>query len=214
MTARVTLLHVAAAEASTMTGFGYVVVEGDATPIAKGLSEEKQGDLLRGHLQAFVHGLQFLTTQKPSGGRDSVLLVAHHEFLTKGVEEWMPRWNALGRRRARWLIVDGHMVPYGRCETAPRLGASLGSWRLQPLPAPSASRTRLAPPAKGDGAAFERMARPYWALGRNRARHGGRGRLGLVEGPGCSQDLLANEGSARPVKAAAVAASIFDPPFG
>jgi hypothetical protein len=95
MSARVTLLHVAAAEASTMTGFGYVVVEGDATPIAKGLSEEKQGDLLRGHLQAFVHGLQFLTTQKPSGGRDSVLLVAHHEFLTKGVEEWMPRVHLL-----------------------------------------------------------------------------------------------------------------------
>jgi ribonuclease HI len=100
MTARVTLLHVAAAEASTMTGFGYVVVEGDATPIAKGLSEEKQGDLLRGHLQAFVHGLQFLTTQKPSGGRDSVLLVAHHEFLTKGVEEWMPRWKQNGWRTA------------------------------------------------------------------------------------------------------------------
>lgn len=100
MEARVTLLNVAAAEAGNMTGFAHVIVEGANRPLAKGWSEEKQGDLLRGHLQAFVAGLEALAMQRPSGGRDSVLLVCSHEYLIKGVEEWMPRWKVNGWRNA------------------------------------------------------------------------------------------------------------------
>lgn len=100
MDARVTLLYVASADNSKMTGFGHVIVEGYARPVAKGWSEEKQGDLLRGHLLAFTLGLEALMQQEPSGGRDSILLVCHHEYLVKGIEEWMPRWKANGWRNA------------------------------------------------------------------------------------------------------------------
>jgi ribonuclease HI len=100
MDARVTLLYVAAAEASAMTGFGHVIVEGFNAPVAKGSSEPKQGDLLRGHLQALVHGLEDVAKQKPSGGRDSVLICLHHEYLMNGLKEWLPRWKVNGWRSA------------------------------------------------------------------------------------------------------------------
>ena len=44
MDARVTLLNVAAAEAAGMTGFSHIIVEGAASPIAKGSSEVRQGE--------------------------------------------------------------------------------------------------------------------------------------------------------------------------
>lgn len=100
MNARVTLLYVAAADNARMTGFSHVIFEGNERPVAKGSSEEKQGDLLRGHLLAFTRGLEALLQQNPSGGRDSILLVCHHEYLVKGIEEWMPRWKANGWRSA------------------------------------------------------------------------------------------------------------------
>lgn len=115
MDARVTLLNVAAAEAAGMTGFSHIIVEGAASPIAKGSSEVRQGDLLRAHLQALVNGLEALTRQSASGGRDSILLCLSHEYLRRGIEEWLPRWKANGWRNASrkpvayadlWMMVD------------------------------------------------------------------------------------------------------------
>lgn len=115
MDARVTLLNVAAAEGGNMTGFSHVIVEGAERPFAKGSSEVRQGDLLRAHLQALVNGLEALTQQPPSGGRDSVLLCLSHEYLVKGLEEWLPRWKANGWRNAAkkpvayadlWMMAD------------------------------------------------------------------------------------------------------------
>lgn len=115
MDARVTLLNVAAAEAAGMTGFSHIIVEGAASPIAKGSSEVRKGDLLRAHLQALVNGLEALTRQSASGGRDSILLCLSHEYLRRGIEEWLPRWKANGWRNASrkpvayadlWMMVD------------------------------------------------------------------------------------------------------------
>lgn len=115
MDARVTLLNVAAAEAGGMTGFSHIIVEGAASPIAKGSSEARQGDLLRAHLQALVNGLEALTQQLASGGKDSILLCLGHEYLRHGIEEWLPRWKANGWRNASrtpvayadlWMMVD------------------------------------------------------------------------------------------------------------
>lgn len=115
MDARVTLLNVAAAEAGGMTGFSHIIVEGAASPLAKGSSEARQGDLLRAHLQALINGLEALTQQLASGGRDSILLCLSHDYLRKGIEEWLPRWKANGWRNASrkpvayadlWMMVD------------------------------------------------------------------------------------------------------------
>ena len=115
MDARVTLLNVAAAEAAGMTGFSHIIVEGAASPLAKGSSEARQGDLLRAHLQALINGLEALTQQLASGGRDSILLCLSHDYLRKGIEEWLPRWKANGWRNASrkpvayadlWMMVD------------------------------------------------------------------------------------------------------------
>lgn len=105
MDARVTCLYTAAAESGTgtdaLTGFGYVIAAGESEQTTAGSCEPRQGDLLRGHLQAFVLGLEALMQQAPSGGRDSVLLVLDHEFLQKGLEEWMPNWKRNGWRNAK-----------------------------------------------------------------------------------------------------------------
>ena len=105
MDARVTCLYSAATETGTgadaLTGFGYVIAVGESEQTVAGSCEPRQGDLLRGHLQALVLGLKALMQQAPSGGRDSVLLVLDHEYLQKGLDEWMPNWKRNGWRNAK-----------------------------------------------------------------------------------------------------------------
>lgn len=105
MDARVTCLYSASTEtgqgAGSLTGFGYVLAVGEHVIETGSSFEAREGDLLRGHLKAFVLGLRALASLAPSGGRDSVILVLDHEFLVKGLTEWMPNWKKNGWRNAK-----------------------------------------------------------------------------------------------------------------
>lgn len=105
MDARVTCLYSASTEngqgEGALTGFGYVLAIGETVKEVGKSFEKRQGDLLRGHLKALIEGLKALVALEPSGGRDSVILVLDHEFLVKGLTEWMPNWKRNGWRNAK-----------------------------------------------------------------------------------------------------------------